>query len=364
MRPATRSPFLSLARGIVAVLLLLLIVAAFMPEIRSDRWWIRYGEFPRLQFLVATVALMAMFVVIGGLRGRTGKLVTVAAAIASLFQGWQLLPFTPFVPTEIATAQACAPERTLRLLSLNVQAGNRNGEAVLEAVRMADADIVLLLETDAWWDAQIAKLYDRYPNHMASQPRAAHYYGMQVLSRLPLSGTDMVYLFDEATPTLETSMTLRDGSSVRLLGLHPRPPLSEPQPTTLRDGSIAAMAKVASASAAPVIMAGDMNATPWSDIVRLAKRVGHLADPRVGRGFIASFDADSSWMRWPLDHILAQDAFQLLAFERLAAVGSDHYPMAATLCLSTDAATRTRPRPSDADMARIDLTIAAAGYSK
>lgn len=360
MRPTTRSPVLRLARGAIAVLLLLLIVGAFLPEIRSDRWWIRYGEFPRLQFLIATVVLVAVFAAIGGLRGRTGKLVTIAAAIASLFQGWQLLPFTTLVPTEIAAAPGCAPERTLRVLSLNVQASNRNGEAVLETVRSDDADIVLLLETDSWWDAQIAGLYDRYPNHMASQPRAAHYYGMQVLSRLPLSDTDMVYLFDEATPTLDTLVTLRDGSSVRLLGLHPRPPLSEPQPTTLRDGSIAAMAKVAFTSPEPVIMAGDMNAVPWSDIVRLTKRVGHLADPRVGRGFIASFDVDSSWMRWPLDHILAQDGFQLLSFERLAAVGSDHYPMAATFCLSADASKQERRPPTEADIARIDSAIAAA----
>lgn len=356
------SLFARLGRFVIAGLLVLLVIAAFLPEIRSDRWWIRYAEFPRLQFLMATVVLLALWVAVGGLRGRFGKLVALGAVAAAAFQGFQLLPFTSLMAVEARSAVTCSPERTLRVLSANVQAGNRNSEAVLEAVRSADADVVLLLETDAWWDEQIAGLYDGYPYHASSQPRAAHYYGMQVLSRLPLRDPDMLYLFGEATPTLETLVTLRDGTPVRFLGLHPRPPLSEPQPTTLRDGSIAAVAKRAAASNEPVVMAGDFNAVPWSPIVRLAKRVAGVEDPRVGRGFIASFDAESVWMRWPLDHILAQDAFSFLSFDRLGYTGSDHYPMVATLCLEA-ARTPDASTISAADNAAIEEAIEAARSS-
>jgi endonuclease/exonuclease/phosphatase (EEP) superfamily protein YafD len=132
----------------------------------------------------------------------------------------------------------------------------------------------------------------------------------------------------------------------------------------LRDGSIAAMAKRAAASAEPVVMAGDFNAVPWSPIVRLAKRVAGVEDPRVGRGFIASFDAESVWMRWPLDHILAQDAFSVLSSGRLGYTGSDHYPMVATLCLENDVAARNAPEVSSADKAAIEATIEAARSSK
>lgn len=364
MRPTTRSTARRVTRGVIAVLLLLLVVAAFLPEIRSDRWWIRYAEFPRLQFLIATVVLIAAFAAFGGLRSRSGRLLATVAVAAALFQGWLLLPFAPLMPTEIATASVCAPDRTLRILSLNVQAGNRNGEAVLGAVRSADADVVLLLETDTWWDGQIATLYDRYLHHEASQPRAAHYYGMQVLSRLPLTDPQMLYLFGEETPTLDTRVTLRDGTPVRLIGLHPRPPLSEPQPTTLRDGTIAGMASRAATSTEPVIMAGDFNAVPWSPIVQLAKRVARVEDPRVGRGFIASFNAHSAWMRWPLDHILAQDRFTVLSFARLGTTGSDHYPMLATLCLNDRDGSKQAEPVAPADHALVEQATEAARASK
>ncbi|WP_062017962.1 endonuclease/exonuclease/phosphatase family protein [Aureimonas sp. AU4] len=364
MRPTTRSTALRVARGFVAVLLLLLVVAAFLPEIRSDRWWIRYAEFPHLQFLIATVVLLGLFAAIGGLRPGRGRVIGMAAVVAAAYQATQLLPFTPLAPFEAQGAANCRPERTLRILSANVQAGNRDGEAVLGAIRSVDADVVLLLETDAWWDQQIATLYDRYTHHVASQPRAAHYYGMQVLSRLPLMDPQMLYLFDEATPTLDTRVTLRDGTPVRLIGLHPRPPLSEPQPTTLRDGTIAGMASRATTSTEPVIMAGDFNAVPWSPIVQLAKRVARVEDPRVGRGFIASFNAHSAWMRWPLDHILAQDSFTVLSFDRMGTTGSDHYPMLATLCLNDRDGTRQAKPVAQGDRARVEKAMEAARASK
>jgi hypothetical protein len=96
-------------------------------------------------------------------------------------------------------------------------------------------------------------------------------------------------------------------------------------------------------------VAGDLNAVPWEGVVRLAMRVGGLLDPRVGRGFYPTFDAQSVLMSWPLDQILYQDAFGLPSFRRLPAFGSDHHPVLADLCHAPGVADRQAALPLEDD---------------
>ncbi|MBU0780277.1 MAG: endonuclease/exonuclease/phosphatase family protein [Alphaproteobacteria bacterium] len=130
----------------------------------------------------------------------------------------------------------------------------------------------------------------------------------------------------------------------------------------MRDAAVLTAARLAQDSDAVSIVAGDFNATSWSDTSRLALRTGGLLDPRQGRGPMVSFDAESRWMKWPLDQILWQGGPGLLDFTVLPAVGSDHYPVQADLCLTTSAeGTPAAPRDGDAGAVQAIFDAAAKG---
>jgi endonuclease/exonuclease/phosphatase (EEP) superfamily protein YafD len=48
------------------------------------------------------------------------------------------------------------------------------------------------------------------------------------------------------------------------------------------------------AETGPAIVAGDFNATPWTPVVRRLARLGLVNDPRVGRGWLPTWKADSA----------------------------------------------------------------------
>ena len=180
-----------------------------------------------------------------------------------------------------------------------------------------------------------------------------------MLSRFPLEEPEV--WFGAETPTIRGDVVLPSDRVVSFTDLHPRPPLAWDQPTTMRDAHILAAALGAGVSDTPSIVAGDFNAVPWERISWRAMRIGGLLDPRVGRGFYPTYDAESWIVSWPLDQVLYQEGLGLLAFERLGHFGSDHYPIFAELCFASDLTDRqSGPAIEPGDLAEAEASIQKA----
>ncbi|WP_155773795.1 endonuclease/exonuclease/phosphatase family protein [Methylorubrum extorquens] len=279
-------------------------------------------------------------------------------AIALAVNGWIL---RPYLPTGGLPVDACPAERQISVLIANVQLGNREARPLVEAVRRAEPDLFLAMETDAWWDEALKPLLASMPH--ALQRITGSYYGIHFVSRLPLVNGGIQHLANQDTPAIVTGVTLRTGEVVDFIGIHPKPPQTW-QSARGRDAQLYAAANVLRTRVEPGILAGDLNATPWEIAVERMRRLSGLIDPRRGYGYVATWNANRWWMRWPLDHVFHEGGFATVSVERLEAFGSDHFPYLVRLCREAGGGSKASPQQDVSDVAEANAVLAAAGATE
>ncbi|TXN33530.1 endonuclease/exonuclease/phosphatase family protein [Methylobacterium sp. WL19] len=332
-----------------------LVACTLLPLVPTDWWAVRLLDFPRLYWAIGLVGVgVGLLLFPSKARWVTG--IAGAAVLMALVVNIAILwPYRPDVAGHMA---ACPADRRLSVLIANVQLGNRNAPGLLDAVRKADPDLFLAMETDAWWDGALDPLRERMPNVL--KRITGSYYGIELYSRLPLVNGEIRHLAKRETPAIVAGVTMRTGETIDFIGLHPKPPL--PWQSSLgRDAELYAAASILNERVEPGILAGDLNATPWEIAVERMRRLSGLVDPRHGYGYVATWIAGSSWLRWPLDQIFHEGGFETVSIERLDAFGSDHFPYLARLCRRTGASVDPVAPPDAGDVTAANATLAAAG---
>lgn len=348
-------------RYVVLPLMALLTAASLIPLIESNTWWIRYLDYPRLQFAAALSALLVIHLFLRGARGPGRWAIVGLAGVALASHAYRLYPYTPPVAEAALAVPTCPADSRISLLLANVKAANEQAQRLFRSIAATDPDLLLLMETDAWWDRRLDSLNARYPYRVQHIPERYRSYGMHLMSRYPLNDPEMRFRFNAFTPSVSTGVRLPGGAMVSFHGLHPRPPRYWSQSTVMRDAHLLAAAIEARGSDQPAILAGDFNAVPWESVTRRTMRIGRLLDPRIGRGLYPTYDAHSVLLSWPLDQVIYQNEFALLRFERLADFGSDHYPVFAELCHRPGIAERqAAPETQANDLAQARGAIEAA----
>ncbi len=338
---------------------------------KSPHWAVRLWDFPRVQIATAAAlsgsAYAALYM--EGKREEWAFLGAMAATV--LVQAREIIPYTPLHPVQVQLSEdgPQAPNAegraTFRLLITNVLMENTQHERILKVIRDADPDVVLAVETNARWAEALEPLAEKYP-HVVRQPQE-NYYGMMLFSRLPVVDARIEFIVQEDIPSVHAVFTLPSGDNVTLHGLHPRPP--EPirdQDSTPRDAELVLVGRaIRAAGDVPTVVAGDLNDVAWSPVSELFVRLSGLLDPRIGRGFYNSYNANNPFFRYPLDHVFHSNHFRLCELRRLPHIGSDHFPMLVELSYEPDAA-REQPRtPVDADdieeaEEKVELEVEAA----
>lgn len=226
--------------------------------------------------------------------------------------------------------EECA-NASVSILEANVLQKNRDYGQFIEMVESYSPDLVVALETDQGWaDTLINSLSDY--EYVQSEP-LDNTYGMLLLSRIPFVKSETKYRVKDDIPSFDIDIEL-GGREVSIYVVHPRPPSpSESDSTTQRDAELVMVGREADKNPNPVIVVGDMNDVAWSHTTRLFQRLSGLLDPRKGRGFFNTFDANNILLRYPLDHCFHTDDFMVRQIERGKDINSDHFPMYIELCL-------------------------------
>jgi endonuclease/exonuclease/phosphatase (EEP) superfamily protein YafD len=224
---------------------------------------------------------------------------------------------------------AVTDDFTLRVLSLNVLTSNQDKMAVLEHVNATDADVVFLMEVDQQWLSALASLHAKYA-HRILHPRTDNF-GVALYSRIPFARGDLLWLGDAGLPSIEVRMK-HQGRDFVLIGTHPLPPAGRHN-AAARDSQLGLLAEHVSLINDPVLVVGDLNATPWSAGMRLvtAKGLGFRAFAAPWR---PTWRAGSIFAI-PIDHALATAPLVVSRRSVGPDVGSDHRPLDISLSWAT-----------------------------
>lgn len=295
-------------------------------------WWVRLFDFPRLQFALALALTLCVQLALLDLSQWTTWLLMVSTGACLLFQLWWILPYTPLVRVKVKPASRQDPQYRLALMAANVLTPNRNSPALLKLVHQHQPDILVALETDAWWQSQLDELETDYPFTLKCPQD--NLYGMHVYSKLPLHDGQIDFLVEDDKPSMHACVELPCGRRVRAHFLHPAPPSpTENEESLERDAELLVVGKSVADETRPVIVSGDLNDVAWSPTTRRFKKISGLLDPRIGRGLFNTFHAKHWFLRWPLDHVFHSGHFTVGDLKRLPGYGSDHFALFVELYL-------------------------------
>jgi endonuclease/exonuclease/phosphatase (EEP) superfamily protein YafD len=243
-----------------------------------------------------------------------------AAAPLALLPLWTASPALPIARDDASP--------TLVLASANVHAGNRDAAPLATWLRAQPADVVVLVElTPAYAEGLQQALADAYPHHAFFAEDSP--FGMGLLSRLPLREVVRTDSAD-GIPSLAATVDTAQGP-VRVIAAHPMPPLA-PHWQQARDDLLRSLAH--EARGRPTVVAGDLNATPWS------RALADASDAGLRRATGLAPTWPSANVGIPIDHVLAGPGWRRGETARGPDIGSDHRPIRAVLFL--DPAPRDR----------------------
>jgi endonuclease/exonuclease/phosphatase (EEP) superfamily protein YafD len=317
--------FYEIARIVVFSIGYAFVFFSLLPLVRSDYWFIRIFDYPRSQKFWVNAVVLASFAFLAQF-DKTHDVVFII--ILLLNQGYIFSLIYSYTPLASKQMKECSDAGldSIKILIANVFQDNKDTDLCTAAIKKLTPDIVLLVETDDKWCAEVQGCLEGY-NYRVLQPQS-NTYGMILFSKLEIVRHTIRFLVERDIPSITADIKTRSGAIFRLYCLHPKPPVpGESKDSTDRDAEILMIGKEAKACKYPVIVAGDLNDVAWSYTTHLFLKVSELLDPRIGRGFYSTYHANHKLFRWPLDHVFCSSHFYLKDLKRLPSINSDHFPI-------------------------------------
>jgi len=293
---------------------------------KFDHWWIRGFDFPRVQISIIIMANIVLALFAYNFDEWWHFFLVGALLLGLAYQIVLIYPYTTFAKVQVILYEGENNLDNISILVSNVLTPNREYHKLIDLVRERDPDILLTLESDKKWEEALCVLETRYG--YSEKVPLDNLYGMHLYSKLPLEEIEVKYLIQDDIPSIHGHVRLPNGKRVKIHCLHPRPPSpNESKTSTNRDAELLLTGRDIEDNAERVLVFGDLNDVAWSRTTGLFLKMSGLLDPRRGRGFFNTFNADYLLVRWPLDHVFHTDDFTLIDIARERNIGSDHFPI-------------------------------------
>lgn len=273
-------------------------VLAFVPV-----WPLSLIEHFRVQYLFAGLAVLGL----GWVRGFDVALIAWLANFG-------------IVASDLGGSAHAKTGTHVRILFANVLASNQDYEAVRALIRAEQPDIVAVVETRAPWFTELGPALAGYQK--LEHDRRDNF-GLGLYVRGSLHGH--VEHFGGSVPTIVAELETR-GVRLTAVVTHPWPPMSG-WAEAEQGKHLGELARYVVARRGTIVVAGDLNATPWSRYFRRLVGTTGLCDTRAGFGYQGSYPAGSALQRIPIDHVLVSCAVGVRDRRIGPDVGSDHLPV-------------------------------------
>ena len=311
---------------IILVLNILFCIPSIASITRFDYWWVRGFDFPRIQIsiLITLNIILGLFVYPFD---STWQYVIIGVLFLSLiYQVKMIYPYTLLAKKQVIDYEGGSDEDHISILVSNVLMNNTDYYKLIALTRKRDPDVLLTLESNKEWEDALSVIEDKF-GHFVKIP-LENLYGIHLYSKLPLENMSVKYLVVDDIPSIHGKFKLPNGKMASFHCLHPRPPSpTESKTSTNRDAELLLVGKELNKDDELVLVFGDLNDVAWSRTTKLFQKMSGLMDPRRGRGFFNTYNADYKLLRWPLDHVFHSDDFTLMEIAREVNIGSDHFPM-------------------------------------
>ncbi|NJM10656.1 MAG: hypothetical protein HC889_00910 [Synechococcaceae cyanobacterium SM1_2_3] len=205
----------------------------------------------------------------------------------------------------------------------NVNLDNLDHDRIRRLIADAHPDVMVLLEISSGLIERLGDLRKDYPHQVAELRDDP--FGIVVLSRHPLSATQIILLGDSGPPAIVAVVTVGN-RSFTVIGAHPWPPISA-EFAQGRNRQLAELAHLARQIQTPLLVMGDLNTSPWSPYFARLLADSGLHDSRRGHGVQPSWPVSLPPLWTPIDHVLFSRGIRILQRQIASAMGSDHYPV-------------------------------------
>jgi endonuclease/exonuclease/phosphatase (EEP) superfamily protein YafD len=300
--------------------------------------WIVWGAELSSPFRLQYLAILAALTIIFLLRRNLWR-----ALGTGLFALVNLAVLLPFL---FAPAPASQQVAGFRAFMLNVGNNNRSEQAVIDLVRSADPDIVLLVEAGLTRRDSFQPLEEYYP-YVTYSPGRESYDGALLYSKYPFTSETVRSSGARKQNSLVAKIQL-GSEELTLLGVQTRAPLRPGRSSTLRT-QLQEMAQLVSQQDGPTLLMGDLNTTPWAPIFQDFLRSAGMRDSRRGFGLQITWPTYLPPLSIPIDHALVSPDITVRHLEVGPNVGSDHYPVILDFTLG---AAKTEDKSASAETAR------------
>lgn len=276
----------------------------------------------RLHFGLCLLVLTLLFCFRNWVLALAFGLMTLVAAVDSplFFQSGKLVK-------ETDSAQH------LRILQMNLWAGNEKFDQIKKTIDSADADLVALEElspeAQKWFQKSLKQSYPYQIMH--TQPDN---FGIGLLSRYKLHDALLFYVRKEkylSPPMVTTNIEVK-GRTVGVLVAHLIPPFGEPN--FIMDKAMVESMISFCKKYDDKIVVGDLNLSQHSALFKKLIADTNLHDSARGFGWHPTFPSNTG-MGIYIDQCLTGGAISVVDRKNGAAFGSDHFPVLIDLNVSS-----------------------------
>ncbi|RME79633.1 MAG: endonuclease/exonuclease/phosphatase family protein [Planctomycetota bacterium] len=271
----------------------------------------------RLQYFILSLFLLILF---GASRLKVLVLCCLPIFFINLAEvGYLYLP-TPSVQKGIP----------LKVMVANIYSRNELFPQVLQVIQKESPDVLAVLEVNNRLAYYLSEMKDEYP-YQFILPRADNF-GIALLTKKeisPIQKPSDVYL--SSVPTI-MGRYLVGSQDLLICATHPVPPINSDYLIS-RNQQLNKLANFTNRYKGNLVLLGDLNTSPWSNVYRSFESSGRLINSRKGFGVIPTWPSNGPLISIPLDHILVRATMGIQKTYRVYLPGSDHYGLVSNILL-------------------------------